>query len=317
MIYCLAQIVLIGATPASLLTHGFQGIPTGNPVLVYPFAAVAGLAGLGIFWVTVLHIDAFVSPFGTGMIYQTSTSRIGYGLARNRYYPQIFQWTDRRGVPWFSLIMAFVFGIFFLLPFPSWTALVGLVTGASVLMYAGAPLSLGAFRRQVPDAPRPYRVPFAVVISPLGFIIANMIIYWSGFNVIWKLGVCIVIGYIIIGICMVLRPGAAAAGLEIGAVAAGLPDRHGLHLLVRPIRQRRAADQQRPPPVRVGHADGGGLQRGHLLLGTARPAAQAGDGAAGREAVRADGRRARATAALTRPFRWRADAAPARAPART
>jgi amino acid transporter len=202
VIYCLAQVVLIGATPASLLTHGFQGIPTGNPVRVYPFAAVAGLAGLGIFWVTVLHIDAFVSPFGTGMIYQTSTSRIGYGLARNRYYPQVFQWVDKNGVPWFSLIMAFVFGIFFLLPFPSWQALVGLVTGASVLMYAGAPLSLGAFRRQVPDAPRPYRVPFAAVISPLGFIIANMIIYWSGFNVIWKLGVCIVIGYIIIGICM-------------------------------------------------------------------------------------------------------------------
>jgi amino acid transporter len=49
-------------------------------------------------------------------------------------------------VPWFSLIMAFVAGIFILLPFPSWQELVGLVTGASVLMYAGAPLSLGAFR---------------------------------------------------------------------------------------------------------------------------------------------------------------------------
>jgi amino acid transporter len=200
-IYCMAQIVLVGATPSSLLTHGFQGIATGNPVLVYPFAAVAGLAGLGV-WATILHIDAFVSPFGTGMIYQTSTSRIGYGLARNRYYPQVFQWVDKNGVPWFSLIMAFVFGIFFLLPFPSWQALVGLVTGASVLMYAGAPLSLGAFRRQVPDHPRPYRVPVAAVLSPLGFIVANMIIYWSGFNVIWKLGACIVIGYIIIGICM-------------------------------------------------------------------------------------------------------------------
>jgi amino acid transporter len=205
-IYCMAQIVLIGATPSDLLHHGFQGIPTGNPVLVYPFAAVAGLAGIGIFWSTILHIDAFVSPFGTGLIYQTSTSRIGYGLARNRYYPRIFQWVDNNGIPWFSLIMAFVFGIFFLLPFPSWQALVGLVTGASVLMYAGAPLSLGAFRRQVPDAPRPYRVPAAVVLSPLGFIIANMIIYWSGFNVVWKLGVCIAIGYVLIGISMFFDP---------------------------------------------------------------------------------------------------------------
>jgi amino acid transporter len=202
LIYCLAQVVLIGATPTSLLTHGFAGIASTNPVIIYPFAAVAGLAGLG--WLgTILHIDAFVSPFGTGMIYQTSTSRIGYGLARNRYYPQAFQWTDRNGVPWFSLIMAFVFGLFFLLPFPSWQALVGLVTGASVLMYAGAPLSLTAFRSQVPDAPRPYRVPGAIWFSPLAFIVANMIIYWSGFNVVWKLGVCIVVGYILVGICMV------------------------------------------------------------------------------------------------------------------
>jgi amino acid transporter len=200
-IYILAQVVFIGATPASLLTHGFQGIATSNPVRIYPFAAVAGLAGFGLL-ATVLHIDAFISPFGTGLIYQTSTSRIGYGLSRNRYYPQIFARTDSRGVPWFSLIMSFLFGLVFLLPFPSWQALVGLVTGASVLMYAGAPLSLGAFRGQVPDAPRPYRMPGAKVVAPLAFIVANMIIYWSGLQVLWKLAVCIVIGYALISISM-------------------------------------------------------------------------------------------------------------------
>ena len=98
VIYCLLQVVIIGATPSSLLTHGFQGIPSTNPVLIYPFAAVAGLAGLG-FWATILHIDAFVSPFGTGLIYQTSTSRVGYGLARNRYYPRPFQWSTGAACP--------------------------------------------------------------------------------------------------------------------------------------------------------------------------------------------------------------------------
>jgi amino acid transporter len=200
-IYILCAVVIIGATPSDLLHHGFQGIPSTSPVITYPFAAVAGLAGLG-FWATILHVDAFISPFGTGMIYQTSTSRIGYGLARNRYYPKVFQWTDRHGIPWFSLIMSFVFGIFFLLPFPSWQALVGLVSLASVLMYAGAPLSLGAFRGQVPDAARPYRLPGAGVIAPLGFVVANLLIYWGGFNLVWKLGVCIAIGYILIGVSM-------------------------------------------------------------------------------------------------------------------
>jgi amino acid transporter len=203
-IYCLLQVVFIGAMDPAELHKGFGAIT--NPLITDgPFAGVAALAGLGL-WATILRIDAFVSPFGTGLIYQTSTSRVGYGLARNRYFPQPFQWVDRNGVPWFSLIMAFVFGLFFLLPFPSWQALVGLVTGASVLMYAGAPLSLGSFRRKLPDAVRPYSIPVASVLSPLAFIICSMLIYWSGFTVVWKLGVCLVIGYILIGICMVFDP---------------------------------------------------------------------------------------------------------------
>ncbi len=200
VIYCLLQVVFIGAMDPAELSKGFAGIT--NPLITDgPFAGVAALAGLG-FWATILRIDAFVSPFGTGLIYETSTSRVGYGLARNRYFPQPFQWTDRNGVPWFSLIMAFVFGLFFLLPFPSWQDLVGLVTGASVLMYAGAPLSLGSFRRKLPDAVRPYSIPVASFLSPLAFIICTMLIYWSGFVVVWKLGVCLVIGYILVGIAM-------------------------------------------------------------------------------------------------------------------
>jgi hypothetical protein len=40
------------------------------------------------------------------------------------------------------------------------------------------------------------------VISPIAFIIANMLIYWSGLEVVWKLGVVLVIGYVLIGIFM-------------------------------------------------------------------------------------------------------------------
>jgi amino acid transporter len=201
VIYTMLQVVFIGATPASLLTHGFAGIPATNQISIGPFAGLAGVVGLG--WLAViLRIDAFISPFGTGLIYQTSTSRVGYGLARNRYFPQIFQRTDANGVPWISLIFAFLFGLVFLLPFPSWHSLVSLVTLASVLMYAGAPLSLGAFRGQVPEAERPYRLPAGRVLAPIGFVAANLLIYWGGFETVWKLGICIVIGYVLIGVSM-------------------------------------------------------------------------------------------------------------------
>jgi amino acid transporter len=201
VIYILLQLVFIGALKPSTLSHGWAALKTNTGLELGPLAFIAGAAALGWF-ATILRIDAVISPSGTGLVYQTSTSRVGYGLARNRYYPQIFAKVDRNGVPWISLILAFLLGLVFLLPFPSWSALVNLVTGASVLMYAGAPLSLGAFRGRLPEANRPYRMPGAVVLSPLAFIVASMLIYWSGFLTVWKLGVVLVIGYVLIGIFM-------------------------------------------------------------------------------------------------------------------
>ena len=193
IVYCLLQLVFIGAMPHDLLSKGFAGI-TNTDILSGPFAGLAGVVGLA--WLAfILRIDAFISPSGTGLIYTTGTSRVSYGLSRNKYAPAALTWTDKRGVPWVGLICAFVIGLFFLLPFPSWHSLVSLITGASVLMYAGAPLSMGAFRRQVPDAERPYRLPAAAVLGPLAFIIADLLIYWSGWEVVWKLGIVLIIGY--------------------------------------------------------------------------------------------------------------------------
>ena len=200
VIYVLLQIAFIGALPQSAIGNGLQHI-TNPEILAGPFAAVAALGGLA--WLAhILRIDAFVSPSGTGLIYTTGTSRVSYGLARNRYYPQIFGKVNSNGVPWVGLIFAFLFGLLFLLPFPSWRSLVGIIVGASVLMYAGAPLSVGAFRRQVPEANRPYRMPAAGFLNPAAFVVACLLIYWSGWLVVWKLGVVLVIGYILIGISM-------------------------------------------------------------------------------------------------------------------
>jgi amino acid transporter len=204
-IYCLVQVAFIGAMPASQIGKGFASI-TNTDILSGPVAGLAGILGLSGWLAFILRIDGFISPSGTGLIYTTGTSRVSYGLARNRYFPQIFSEVSSKRIPWVGLIAGYVIGLFFLLPFPSWHSLVGLITGASVLMYAGAPLSLGAFRRQVPDAPRPYRMQAAGVLAPFAFIIADLLIYWSGFEVVWKLGIVLIIGYVIIGAFMVFDP---------------------------------------------------------------------------------------------------------------
>jgi amino acid transporter len=202
IIYILLQIVFIGALPASSLTHGWASLSFKGDG--GPFAGLATLLGLG--WLaTIVYIDAVISPSGTGLIYVTSTSRISYGLSRNGYVPEIFESTDSRGVPWFGLLFTFIMSLILFLPFPSWHQLVSFITSATVLMYAGAPLALGALRKQTPDAPRPFKLAAAGFWAPLAFIFASLIIFWSGWNVIWRLGVAILIGYILIGLNTLLK----------------------------------------------------------------------------------------------------------------
>ncbi|MCX5259826.1 APC family permease [Streptomyces canus] len=209
VIYVLLQLVFIAALPHSAFAHGwaklnFEGISG-------PWAGLATLVGLG--WLSlILYLDAVVSPGGTGLIYTTATSRVSFGLAKNGYLPKVFARTDRRGVPWFGLIMSFVTGVVCFLPFPSWQELVGFITSASVLMYAGAPLAYGVFAERLPHLERPYRLPAGKVLAPLSFVVANLIIYWAGWDTLWRLGVAIVLGYVLLGV------------YAWYAVAAGLPD---------------------------------------------------------------------------------------------
>ncbi|MEV8524318.1 APC family permease [Streptomyces sp. NPDC052000] len=195
IIYILLQITFLAALPSSQVqgtwTHAAFNTLTG------PFAQLATLLSLG--WLaTILYLDAVISPAGTGLIYITGSSRVAYGLSRNGYVPSVFEKTTRRGVPWPGLIAAFVTGCICFLPFPSWQSLVGLITSASVLMYAGAPLSFGVFRNRLPDTERPYRLPGGSWMSPLAFVVANLLILWSGWTTDWKLGVAILIGYVIL-----------------------------------------------------------------------------------------------------------------------
>jgi amino acid transporter len=207
-IYILLQVAFIGAIKPSLLAHAGTwanlGPTSSNATVVAlnaaPFHQVAELAGLA--WLALLlRIDAVVSPFGTGLIYLTSGSRILFALSKNGYVPPAFENVSGRArVPVAAILLTAVVGVIFLLPFPSWAKLVNVVTSASVLMYAGAPLALGALRLQKPDLPRSYRLPAAGFMAPAGFAAASLIVYFSGWTTYSTLLVAILLGYALIGV---------------------------------------------------------------------------------------------------------------------
>src|SRR4051794_11848286 len=204
-IYVALQVAFLLALPDGAIGKSWAAQGKGLYTLFTgPFAELATLLGIG--WLAaIVYADAIISPAGPGLLYTTGSSRVSYGLSRNGSVPPPFEWVKGGGVPWVGRMGAFVTGCICFLPFPSWQSLGGLITSASVLMYAGAPLSLGAFRRRLPDADRPYRLPMAGFMAPFGFTISGLIILWSTWDTDWKLGIAILIGYAILGVSRVFN----------------------------------------------------------------------------------------------------------------
>jgi amino acid transporter len=193
-IYIALEIAFIaGLNPADLVKGWANPVAKGD---FGPYATIATAAGAA--WLaTLLYIDAFISPAGTGLIYVGTSARLSYALGEEEVLPTQLTELNKRGVPVWSILLAFVVGEISFLPFPSWQSLVGLVTSATAIMYAFAPVSLTALALRDPDRYRPYKLPYPKILSPIGFLSANLIIYWGGFEATWKLLAAIFLGRVI------------------------------------------------------------------------------------------------------------------------
>ena len=189
-VYALLQAAFIGGLPSDALAGGWRGLAFGHDL--GPIAGVAMLTGLG--WlISLLYAGAVVGPFGAALIATGSNARLGYALSLNGFFPRPFNKLSKRDVPFNALILGFVAGAVIVLTLP-FTELVALNSATVVLSFCIGPVSILALRRQLPDRPRPFRLPFAGALAPAGFIIAALIIYWCGFATIWRLDLVVAVG---------------------------------------------------------------------------------------------------------------------------
>ncbi|MGN6330735.1 MAG: APC family permease [Motilibacteraceae bacterium] len=195
LIYIGLQVAFIGAVPDSSLAKGWSNLSFAGD-----FGPLAGIATiLGMAWLAgLLYADAIISPGDTGLIYTTVTSRISYAMGKNENAPRGLTRLNGNGAPWVSLVLAFLVGLLFFLPFPGWQKLVGFITSATVLSFGSGPIVLAAMRRELPDERRPFRLPGGDVLPFLAFWSSNLIVYWTGWETNWKLFVAILIGYVLL-----------------------------------------------------------------------------------------------------------------------
>ncbi len=192
ILYVLLELVFVAGISPEALKQGWSNINFSAP-----FAELATSLNLG--WLAVLlYADAILSPAGTGNVYIASTSRVLYALAINGHFPKaLAKVNPKTGVPAVSLVVAFVLGLIFLLPFPSWQSLVGLVSSATVFTYIIGPVSAAVLRKTVPDAKRPFTLKGLGIISPIAFIIGSYIVYWTGWATDWKLYIALLVGIVL------------------------------------------------------------------------------------------------------------------------
>jgi amino acid transporter len=199
VLYALLQIVMIGGLEPANIVNGWAK-PLGTDPSDYGAWYTLALA-VGAGWLAkLLIVDAVISPAGTGVVYVATTARLSYALGEEREMPSALAATNSKGVPVVSILVAAVIGAIAFGPFKSWNALVSVVTGATAIMYAFAPVSLAALQKVDGKRPRSYRVPVPALVLPVAFCSANLIIYWGGFETTWKLACAMLVGLALFGI---------------------------------------------------------------------------------------------------------------------
>lgn len=175
ILYIMLQVAYIGAiTPSQLAAHGWSGLKFASP-----FADIAIL--LGIHWLAVLlYLDAFVSPFGTGVSFAATSGRTLAAMTLNRRIPKWLGEVDSTyGNPRFAYLANFAVGALLVLVFRDWSLLASVMATATLIAYATGPVTVMAFRKLRPNYTRPVHSKLMPVIAPLTFVIAGLAIYWA------------------------------------------------------------------------------------------------------------------------------------------
>jgi amino acid transporter len=185
------QFSFLAAVPKAYLVHGWQAL--NFPGDSGPLVGLLLLLGLGMI-AFLLMFDAILSPFGTTLVYTAATSRILYGMAQNNHLPKVFLKLNRHHIPYVTLFANFVVGSLTFLPFPGWQKMVAFLSSTSILSYGIGPICLLAMRKLRPDMKRPFKLTGSLMICYFAFYACNLMLYWCGFAVIWKLFVALLIG---------------------------------------------------------------------------------------------------------------------------
>ncbi len=203
-VYLLVQLAFLGALSASELDKGWAHIESTHEL--GPLSAIA--IGLGLLWLNgVILAGAVVAPFGAALVSTGSTSRLALALARNGFFPRALTRLSNKHVPFNAMLANLALGSVLLIFMP-FDLNIALTSSALVLSLGIGPITLMSLRRQLTDAKRRFRMPFAPALCAIAFVFATLAVLWAGWDTMKLLLATIVIGAVLFTVSHVRRAAA-------------------------------------------------------------------------------------------------------------
>ena len=191
-LFVFVQVAFVGAVPADLLKGGWASLSLEGAN--GPIAALLAAVGFTAIANLVLA-DAIAGPLGAGLVASASTARLSAAVSRDGLFPAWVQRFSSRGVPLRALVMNMVVGMFILLVFrDGWQEILTFNTAAIVMSFCAGPVTLVALRHQLPDRPRPFRLPHATLVGYASFVIVGLIVHWTGWDTLKRIAIPVVVG---------------------------------------------------------------------------------------------------------------------------
>lgn len=174
-IYVMLQVTFIGAvSPVDIAKVGWHGINFNSP-----FADLAII--LGINWLVILlYLDAFVSPFGTGVAFVATASRALAAMTHTKHLPK---WLGRLNqkylIPRFAMIADLILAAVLVSVFRNWNLLATVIAASTLIAYLTGPVTVISLRKIRPDLTRPFKPAYMRFLAPVAFVLTSLAIYWS------------------------------------------------------------------------------------------------------------------------------------------
>lgn len=195
IIFLLLQTEFLAALQPQNLVAGWKNMTlTGNNS---PLAAV--IVQDHFSWLLpFLYVGAILAPLAAAMMYCNSASRSLYGMSKNGYVSKILQQLTPQGNPAWAIAVNFAVGMLMFAPLPGWNNMVTFLSSLMAITYSIGPIALLVLRKQSSDYPRVFRLPFGKVWPVVAFYICNLLIYWSGWHIIFKFEIAVLLGLLLL-----------------------------------------------------------------------------------------------------------------------